>query len=185
MIKMVTQSDMMQAAIIHSESWIESHKNICAPEFLAIHTPERQKRYLESEIAKGVQLYMLIEEKPVGIVSIRGSLIENLYVLPSEQNKGYGTKLLTFAVGKCTESPRCGFSVPIMERSGFMNAMAFSQPERSCSTRVVCMSLNCVCVKNKVWFIGQFYNKKWSVAVLLHSILLFGISKASLRDCPI
>ncbi len=105
MIKMVTQSDMMQAAIIHSESWIESHKNICAPEFLAIHTPERQKRYLESEIAKGVQLYMLIEEKPVGIVSIRGSLIENLYVLPSEQNKGYGTKLLTFAVGKCTESP--------------------------------------------------------------------------------
>ena len=105
MIKPVTPSNIMQAASIHSESWIESHRDICTPEFLAIHTPERQKRYLESEIAKGAQLYMLFEEKPVGIVSICGSLIENLYVLPSEQNKGYGTQLLAFAVGKCTESP--------------------------------------------------------------------------------
>ena len=105
MIKLVTESDLTQAAIIHSESWIESHRKICTPEFLAIHTPERQKHHLESAIAKGAQLYMLVEEKPVGIVSIHGSLIENLYVLPSEQNKGYGTQLLAFAVGKCTGSP--------------------------------------------------------------------------------
>ena len=105
MIKLVTQSDMMQAAIIHSESWMESHRNVCSAEFIAIHTPERQKNFLESEIAKGAQLYMLIDEKPVGIVSIHGSLIENLYVLPSEQNKGYGTQLLKFAVEKCAESP--------------------------------------------------------------------------------
>ncbi len=105
MFKLVTQSDMMQAAIIHSESWIESHKDVCSAEFIAIHTPERQKSYLESEVAKGAQIYMLIHEKPVGIVSIYGNLIENLYVLPSEQNKGYGTQLLAFAVGKCTQSP--------------------------------------------------------------------------------
>lgn len=105
MIKIVTQSDIMQAAIIHSESWKESHREICSPEFIAIHTPERQKCYLESEVAKGAQLYMLIDEKPVGIVSVHGSLIENLYVLPSEQNQGYGTQLLAFAVGKCTGSP--------------------------------------------------------------------------------
>lgn len=105
MIKSVTQSDMIQAAVIHSESWIESHRNICAPEFLAIHTPERQKHYLESEVSKGAQLYMLIEEKSVGIVSIHGSLIGNLYVLPDEQNKGYGTKLLAFAIEKCTQEP--------------------------------------------------------------------------------
>ena len=48
---------------------------------------------------------MLIDGKPVGIVSIHNSLIANLYVLPGEQNKGYGTQLLTFAIGKCTESP--------------------------------------------------------------------------------
>lgn len=105
MIKLVTQSDLMQAAMVHSESWKESHRNICSAAFIESHTPERQKNYLASEIAKGAQLYMLIDRKPVGIVSVYGNLIENLYVLPSEQNKGYGTQLLTFAVGKCTGAP--------------------------------------------------------------------------------
>lgn len=108
MIKMVMQSDrigMMQAAVIHSESWKASHKNICSAEFLAIHTPERQRNNLESQIEKGAQLYMLLNEKPVGIVTVRGNLIENLYVLPSEQNKGYGTQLLAFAMEKCAGSP--------------------------------------------------------------------------------
>lgn len=105
MIKSVTQENLMQAAVIHAESWMDSHKNICTPAFLAIHTPQRQKCYLESEIAKGAQLYMLIDKKPVGIVSVYGNVIENLYVLPSEQRKGYGTQLLAFAVGKCTGSP--------------------------------------------------------------------------------
>ncbi len=105
MIRLVTESDLMQAAIIHSESWIESHRTICTPEFLAIHTPQRQKHYLESQIEAGAQLYMMIEEKPVGVVSVRDSLIENLYVLPSEQRKGYGSKLLMFAIQKCRKSP--------------------------------------------------------------------------------
>ena len=46
-----------------------------------------------------------MDEKPVGIVSICGSLIENLYVLPDEQGRGYGTQLLAFAVEKCTGAP--------------------------------------------------------------------------------
>lgn len=105
MIKPVTQSDIMEAAIIHAESWKESHKGICSAEFIVSHTPERQKNYLESQIAKGAQLYLLIDRKPVGIVSVHDNVIENLYVLPEEQNKGYGTQLLTFAVGKCTKPP--------------------------------------------------------------------------------
>ena len=99
MVKLVTQSDqtgMMQAAVIHSESWKASHKNICSAEFLAIHTPQRQKHYLETEMEKGAQLFMLMHEKPVGIVTIRGDLIENLYVLPSEQNAGEQAALSGF-----------------------------------------------------------------------------------------
>lgn len=108
MIQLVMLSDrigMMHAAIIHSESWKASHKNICSAEFLAIHTPERQRDYLESQIEKGARLYMLLNEKPVGIVTVRGNLIENLYVLPRKQNKGYGTRLLAFAMEKCVGSP--------------------------------------------------------------------------------
>lgn len=105
MIKPVSPSNIMQAAVIHSESWKESHKALCSAEFVALHTPNRQKSYLEDVIANGAQLYMLTDSKPVGIVSVHGSLIENLYVLPSEQNKGYGTQLLHFAIEKCTGCP--------------------------------------------------------------------------------
>ena len=105
MIKLVTQSDLMQAAMVHSESWKESHKDLCSAGFLEAHTPERQKSYLEAEMEQGAQIYMLVDQKPVGIVSVQGCLIANLYVLPSEQNKGYGTRLLAFAVTKCQGPP--------------------------------------------------------------------------------
>ena len=105
MIKPVTEKEIMQAAVIHSESWKESHRSICSAEFLESHTPERQKRYLESETAKGARLYMLFDGSPKGIVSVLDGLISNLYVLPAEQNKGYGTQLLEFAVGECTAAP--------------------------------------------------------------------------------
>ena len=53
----------------------------------------------------GTKLYMLIEEKPIGVVSVTKGLIEDLYILPDMQNMGYGTKLLLYAVGQCTETP--------------------------------------------------------------------------------
>jgi len=37
---------------------------------------------------------------------VHGSLIENLYVLPSEQRKGYGSQLLHYAVRHCSGTPR-------------------------------------------------------------------------------
>jgi len=43
------------------------------------------------------------EEK--GIVSINHNLIENLYVLPNQQRKGYGTILLNYAEQKCEQCP--------------------------------------------------------------------------------
>ena len=48
---------------------------------------------------------MLVEEKPIGIVSVTNSLIEDLYVLPNMQNIGYGTKLLQYAIDQCTDTP--------------------------------------------------------------------------------
>ena len=48
---------------------------------------------------------MLVEEEPVGVVSVTDSLIEDLYVLPEKQNMGYGTELLQFAVGQCQDTP--------------------------------------------------------------------------------
>ena len=105
MIQPVTPAQLMQAAAIHAESWQDSHRAVCSEEFLAQHTPQRQKACLEAAIAGGARLYMLTDGKPVGIVTVRGSCIENLYVLPAEQNKGYGSRLLEFAIGQCSGAP--------------------------------------------------------------------------------
>ena len=48
---------------------------------------------------------MLVEDKPIGIVSVTGSVIEDLYILPDQQNKGFGTKLLQYAINQCTDVP--------------------------------------------------------------------------------
>lgn len=102
MIISVDKENLSQAASIHSISWKESHRSFCTPDFVAMHTPERQREYIQSKMDNGSKFYMLVEEKPVGIVSVKENLIEDLYVLPDEQNRGYGTRLLVFAVGQCT-----------------------------------------------------------------------------------
>ena len=101
----VTELNIADAGYIHSESWKESHKSFCSAEFVAKHTPEAQTEYLRHEIAAGKKFSMLIDEYPVGIVSVHGSLIENLYVLPTEWGKGYGTRLLKCALGQCDDVP--------------------------------------------------------------------------------
>lgn len=106
MIQKVDSATLYSAAQIHSESWKESHRGLCSEQYIQQHTVENQKRYLQKEISAGKQLYIHIQQKPVGIVSVKADLIENLYVLPSEQRKGYGTELLLFAIKQCSSSPR-------------------------------------------------------------------------------
>ena len=101
----VTEQNIADAGRIHSESWIESHGYFCSAEFVQKHTPAAQEEYLRREMKAGKSIYMLIDEYPVGIVSVHGSLIENLYVLPSEQRKGYGSQLLDYAIRHCSGTP--------------------------------------------------------------------------------
>ncbi len=105
MIVPVNETNLLQAATIHSISWKESHRAFCTPDFIETHTPDRQREYLRNKMNNGTKLYMLVEEKPIGVVSVTKGLIENLYILPDMQNMGYGTKLLLYAVGQCTDTP--------------------------------------------------------------------------------
>ena len=105
MIISVDVTNLLQAATIHSISWKESHRAFCMPDFVASHTPDRQRNYLSNKMKSGTKIYMLVEEKPIGIVSVTNSLIEDLYVLPDMQNMGYGTKLLQYAIDQCTDTP--------------------------------------------------------------------------------
>ena len=104
-ITKVDGANIADAGRIHSESWKESHRSFCSAEFVDKHTPVAQVEYLRREMDAGKSVYMLIDNYPVGIVSVHGSLIENLYVLPSEQRKGYGSQLLHYAIQHCSGTP--------------------------------------------------------------------------------
>lgn len=105
MINIVNEDNILIAAEIHSISWKKSHESFCKKDFLEQHTTQHQKMYLCNEINLGKNLFMLIEDMPVGIVSVHNNLIENLYILPEEQHKGYGTQLLKFAIQQCKGTP--------------------------------------------------------------------------------
>lgn len=105
MFKLVTDKNIDIAAEIHSISWKESHKSFCSEEFVQAHSKERQKQYIQDEMKKGKQFYMLVDEDAKGIISIKDDLIENLYVLPNEQHKGYGTQLLHYVELLCNGNP--------------------------------------------------------------------------------
>ena len=102
----VSEENVALAAEVHSVSWRESHKSFCSEVFVAQHTSERQERYLRGEMTEGKRIWLLEDEGgAVGLVSVHGSLIENLYVAPEKQNQGYGTMLLHFAIDQCEETP--------------------------------------------------------------------------------
>lgn len=101
MIIKVSDENIEKAAEIHSISWKDSHKDFCSADFIEKHTTEHQMIYLLNEIKLGKDVFMLVEDYPVGIVSVQDNIVENLYILPNEQGKGYGTKLLLFALSKC------------------------------------------------------------------------------------
>ena len=98
-------SNIHDAAVIHSVSWQESHRSFCQADFVALHTPEHQEEYLLRKMNEGSRIFMLIHQNPAGIVSLKDNLIEDLYVLPDCQNRGYGSALLQYAIRLCSGTP--------------------------------------------------------------------------------
>ncbi len=82
MIIPVDETNLLQAATIHSISWKESHRAFCTTDFIEIHTPDRQREYLQNKMNNGTKLYMLVEKEPIGVVSVTNGLIEDLYIVP-------------------------------------------------------------------------------------------------------
>ena len=105
MIIKVNEENLQTAAEINAESWQKSHSTLYSESFIKQHNAARQKVCLKNSMKDGKRLYMLVKEIPVGIVSIKDNLIEDLYILPAEQHKGYGTELLLFAIKKCSGKP--------------------------------------------------------------------------------
>ena len=100
MVIPVTEENISDAARIHSISWQESHRSFCNEDFIQKHTVEHQKEYIREKMKNGSKFFILYDKEPVAVVSVKDELIEDLYVLPEQQNKGYGTHLLNYVVAK-------------------------------------------------------------------------------------
>lgn len=142
MIVSVDRTNIFQAAEVHSISWQDSHHSFCSPDFIELHNPEHQMEYLKEKLDGGSKIYMLVEDGPVGIVSVTGSLIEDLYVLPNEQNKGYGTELLRFAIRKCEDIPTLWILENNVNAERLYLRMGFKKPEGQTLSRRRLMKLN-------------------------------------------
>ena len=105
MIAEVTRKNLDAAAWVHSVSWQESHRGFCSADFVADHSPERQREYILGKMDRGSRFWLLEEGEPMGVVSVRENIIEDLYILPGYQNRGYGRALLEFAIGQCRGTP--------------------------------------------------------------------------------
>lgn len=105
MIVKVDESNIALAGAVHAASWRASH-GFCTPQFVEAHTAETQTGFLRREIAAGKAVFLLESPGPVGIVSVCGDLIENLYVLPEQWNRGHGSELLEYAAERCSGTPR-------------------------------------------------------------------------------
>ena len=130
MIVAVDETNLFQAAVIHAISWKESHRSFCAPDFVEMHTPERQQEYIRKKMDSGSKFFLLTEAEPIGIVSVNSGLIEDLYVLPQKQNMGYGTKLLQFAIAQCTDTPTLWILENNAEAKRLYHKMGFRETGR-------------------------------------------------------
>ena len=102
----VDPGNVAEAGAVHAEAWQASHRGFCTPEFIALHTAERQTRCLLEKLQGGSRLFLMrLEGEAVGVVSVTGSLIEDLYILPRWQNRGLGTMLLRHAMRQCEGRP--------------------------------------------------------------------------------
>ena len=100
MVIPVTDENIADAARIHSISWQESHRAFCNEAFILKHDVEHQKEYIREKMKNGSKFFILYDKEPVAVVSVNEGLIEDLYVLPEQQNKGYGTHLLNYVVAR-------------------------------------------------------------------------------------
>ena len=105
-IREALPQDVPEAGRVHAEAWQDSHRAFCDPEFVAAHTPGRQARCLAEKLAGGSRLYLMRRDsEAVGVVTVAGNLIEDLYILPRFQNRGLGTALLRHAMAQCEGRP--------------------------------------------------------------------------------
>lgn len=92
-IEPVTEESFPLAVAVYAESWRESHRQICSPDFL-------EKRDCAGYLRRRMEgLYLISDEIPLGVFRVKDGVFSDLYILPGQTGKGYGTACVAFARG--------------------------------------------------------------------------------------
>ena len=102
----VTEENAPLAGAVHAASWQASHRHFCPEEFVLRFDAQRQTEYLLEGMRRGKKIWLLLDPEPAGLISLtetgEGSLIEDLYVLPRLEGRGYGGALLEAKIGRAS-----------------------------------------------------------------------------------
>ena len=89
-LKRLSRSDMDAAALVHRASFDER-----LPTLASLHTPEEDRGFFGGPVFDECTVWGAWEgERLVGFIAFKPGWVEQLYVLPGDQNKGIGASLL-------------------------------------------------------------------------------------------
>ena len=113
--------DMDAVALVHRASFDER-----LPWLAGLHTPQEDRAFFNGPVFDGFALWGAFEgTRMIGFIAFRDGSIEHLYVLPADQGRGAGTRLLTLAQRHSAELSAWTFqrneaARRFYERSGFV-----------------------------------------------------------------
>ena len=91
-IMRVSDSDFPIAVNVYRESWMESHRDVCTPEFLENRDYSGYLKRIQKD------LFGIYDPDLVGVFSLAGDNFGNLYIHPDHCRKGYGTACVQYAM---------------------------------------------------------------------------------------
>ena len=91
-IMCVSDLDFSIAVNVYRESWQESHRDICTPEFLENRDYSGYLKRIQKD------LFGIYDPELVGVFSLAGDNFGNLYIHPDQWRKGYGTACVQYAM---------------------------------------------------------------------------------------
>jgi GNAT superfamily N-acetyltransferase len=93
MLRKLDLADMDVAALVHRTAFDHT-----LPWLIGLHTPQEDRWFFRERLFKTSQLWGAFDgAQMIGIIAFREDWIDQLYVLPSSQQRGVGTRLLQIA----------------------------------------------------------------------------------------
>lgn len=103
MIKHAEMTDLEKILQITHETISEIYPHYYAEGVVQFFLEHHSRENVLSDIEDGIVWLLEEEDCPMGTVTIKGNVVNRLFVLPEYQSRGYGSQLMDFAEKKIAE----------------------------------------------------------------------------------